>query len=207
VRLRSWLEAHPRLVVRGLIGLLLAVVVAESCLLYLQSSANRAAEVQSARLLSTFLQGDTAQVSRQVGVPIRMQNVRFKWSDKVYIDTGDLAVRAMPLRGSVVNFDDLDSFVLTMQQSEVRVHADVLEGMFNESVFNYPGSKLRELKVTMTEEDGKPKYGRAARTACRAGSRPERPARRRCPSAAPRGRRARDRHGATARRRRPPRRR
>jgi len=28
--------------------------------------------------------------------------------------------------------------------------------MFNESVFNYPGSKLRELKVTMTEEDGKP---------------------------------------------------
>jgi hypothetical protein len=87
-------------------------------------------------------------------VPIRLQNVQFKWSDKVYIDTGNMAVRAVPVRGRVVDFDDLDSFHLTLQQSVVFIRPDVLEGMFNESVFNYPHSKLRSLKVKLERDDG-----------------------------------------------------
>jgi hypothetical protein len=30
----------------------------------------------------------------------------------------------------------------------------VLQGMFNEAVFNYPGSKIRDLKVSLVESDG-----------------------------------------------------
>jgi len=137
----------------SLILLLLTVVVVESILLYGQWAPAHATNAQSSKLLSTFLRGDTARVSDEPGVPIRMRNVRFRWSDKVYIDTGNMAVRAVPLQGSTVNFDDLASFHLTLQQSVVLIRPDVLEGMFNESVFNYPHSKLRNLHVVLTRED------------------------------------------------------
>lgn len=132
---------------------LLLIVLVESFILYEQRSANRATEAQSAKLLNTFLKGDTTEASGSSGVAIRMENVRFKWSDKVYIDTGNMAVRAVPVQGSTVDFDDLNSFHLTMQQSTVLIRPEVLEGMFNESVFNYPHSKLRDLSVKLTRED------------------------------------------------------
>jgi hypothetical protein len=149
----EWFDRHRSRVMGLIVILLLIVVIAESYLLYLQQRAIRATEGQSAKLLTTFLQGDTAQAPGVSGVPIRMQNVRFKWSDKVYIDTGNMAVRAVPVQGSTVNFDDLDSFHLTLQQSVVLIRPDVLAGMFNESVFNYPDSKLRDLEVKLKQED------------------------------------------------------
>jgi hypothetical protein len=149
----EWVGRHRGLLMGAIIIILLLVVVAESFLLYEQRTAVHATETQSAKLLTTFLKGDTAQGSSASGVPIRMQNVRFKWSDRVYIDTGNIAVRAVPVEGSTVNFDDLSSFHLILQQSVVQIRPDVLEGMFNESVFNYPHSKLRDLKVTMEESD------------------------------------------------------
>jgi hypothetical protein len=139
----SWFGRHPGLALRSAIVLLLVIVAAESFLLYLQQETNREIEAQSAKLLNTFLQQDTLQAARTPGVPIRLQNVRFKWSDRVYIDTANMAVRAVPIQGTIVDFDDLNSFALLVQKSEVVISTDVLEGMLNESVFNYPGSKLR----------------------------------------------------------------
>ena len=40
-----------------------------------------------------------------------------------------------------------------MQQSVVLVRPDVLGGMFNESIFNYPESRVRELTVSITKDD------------------------------------------------------
>ena len=151
--LSEWVGRHRSHLMGAVISLLFVVVVAESFLLFEQRTAVHATETQSAKLLTTFLEGDTAQESGASGVPIRMQNVRFKWSDKVYIDTGNIAVRAVPAQGSTVDFDDLSSFHLAMQQSVVQIRPDVLEGMFNESVFNYPHSKLRDLKVTLEQSD------------------------------------------------------
>jgi len=136
-----------------LIILLLLIILFESFLLYEQRTAMRATEVHSAKLLTKFLEADTTQVSGKGGVSIRLQKVRFKWSDKVYIDTDNMAVRAVPVQGRVVDFDNLESFHLMLQQSVVFIRPDVLEGMFNESVFNYPHSKLRDLKVKLTEDD------------------------------------------------------
>jgi hypothetical protein len=64
-----------------------------------------------------------------------------------------MAVRAVPLRGATVNFDDLDSFHLVVQQSVVRIRPDVLAGMFNESIFHYRGSRVRDLKVSLVIDD------------------------------------------------------
>jgi hypothetical protein len=87
------------------------------------------------------------------GVHIRLRNVRFRWSDEVYIDTGNMAVRAVALRGPSVNFDDPRSFHLVVQQSVVLIRPEVLAGMFNESVFNYPGSRVRDLRVVLSRDD------------------------------------------------------
>ena len=154
MRLPAWFHRHRALVARTGIGFLLLVVLAEGFLLYQERAINRAASAQSSKLLTAFLAGDTVRATGSSGVLIRLQNVRFKWSDRVYIDAGDMAVRAVPLQGNTVDFDDLDSFLLNVQQSVVRIRPDVLEGMFNESVFNYPESKIRKLKVEVRERDG-----------------------------------------------------
>ena len=149
----EWLLRNRGRLMGAIIILLLVALVLESFLLYEQRSAVRAASTQSAKLLTTFLEADTTKASGASGVAIRMQNVQFKWSDKVYVDMGNMALRAVPVEGSTVNFDDLSSFHLALQQSVVMIRPSVLEGMFNESVFNYPHSKLRELKVSLEESD------------------------------------------------------
>lgn len=154
MRLPAWFHHHRALVACTGLGFLLLVVLAEAFLLYQERSIHRAASAQSSKLLTTFLAGDTVRSEGSSGVLIRLQNVRFKWSDRVYIDAGDMAVRAVPMHGNTVDFDDLDSFLLNVKQSVVRIRPDVLEGMFNESVFNYPESKIRKLKVEVRERDG-----------------------------------------------------
>lgn len=134
--------------------LMLVLIGVQSFLLYQQGVVSKARSKQSDQLLTTFLQGDTAQVAGGSSVRIRLQNVRFKWSEKVYIDAGNMAIRAVPEKGSTVDFDDVESFHFSVQQSVVRIRPDVLAGMFNESIFNYPQSRVRDLKVSIAKDDG-----------------------------------------------------
>jgi hypothetical protein len=64
-----------------------------------------------------------------------------------------MAIRAVPLQGDVVDFDRPGSFVFTLQQATVLIRPTVLEGMLNESVFNYPHSHIRSLHVTLRPEN------------------------------------------------------
>lgn len=150
-RAAEWLRRH------WLLSLLVIVSLGEGFLLYQQSVAHRETREQSDRLLETFLKGDTTEVAAgRGGIHLRLQNVRFSWSPQVYIDTGDMALRAVPTgKNGVCNFDNLETFHLTLQQSSVRIRPDVMAGMFNEAVFNYPGSKVRDFSVGIENEDGK----------------------------------------------------
>jgi hypothetical protein len=149
----QWLRRHRIALGLGVIGVLLSVVLGETFLLWQANKVLLASKAQSEKLLQTFLKGDTTQVARGGPIHIRLQNVRFKWSDRVYVDAGDMAMQAVPVEGRAVDFDDLDSFLLTLQQSTVLIRPEVLEGMLNESVFNYPNSDLRNLKVKLEPED------------------------------------------------------
>lgn len=149
----GWLRRNAHVFTWVLLGLLLAAVGVESFLLWQQRNVMRSIRGQSSKLLNAFLEGDTVQAPEGRGVSIRLQNVRFHWSPKVYVDASDMALRAVPVDGEAVNFDDLNSFVMALQQSTVVLTPSVLEGMLNESVFNYPESKLRDLKVQLAEED------------------------------------------------------
>ena len=152
VRLPAWVHRHQRGLRWTALGLLLAVVLAESFMLWQQAKIMRSIQVQSGQLLTQFLR-DTTQTASGPGISIRLQNVRFKWSERVFVDARDMAMKAVPVDGRSVNFDDLDSFVLRLQQSTVLIRPEVLEGMLNESVFNYPHSDLRDLKVKLEPED------------------------------------------------------
>jgi hypothetical protein len=145
----AWLGRHRSRALGGAVVLLLIVVAVQSQILY-----GRRASVSTtdARSASTSAPGDTTRAAT-TGVFIRMHNVRFTWSRRVFINTGNMAVRAVPLQGSTIDFDDPESFRLTLQQSVVLISPDVLEGMFNESLFNYHGSKLHDLKVRLEQED------------------------------------------------------
>jgi hypothetical protein len=140
----------------SIVAVLTVALAIVSFLLYQERSMYQAANTQSAKLLTTFLQGDTTAAASDSGVYLRLENVRFKWSDRVYIDTGNMALRAVPLEGRYVDFDDPSSFIMNVQQSVVRIRPDVLEGMFNESVFNYPESKIRGLKVAIKQGENGP---------------------------------------------------
>jgi len=148
----EWFARHRRLLT-VVVALMLVVIAVEGVLLHEQWRIDRASKAQSDKLLTAFLHGDTAQVLGGSSVHIRLQNVRFEWSDRVYIDAGNMAVRAVPVQGTVVNFDDLESFHLVLQRSVVTLRPDVLAGMFNESVFNYPESRVRDLKVSIVKDD------------------------------------------------------
>ncbi len=148
----EWFARHHRLLI-VVFALMLAAVGVEGLLLHEQWRIDLASKAQSNKLLTAFLHGDTAQVLSGSSVHIRLQNVRFEWSDRVYIDAGNMAVRAVPVHGTVVNFDDLESFHLLLQKSVVTVRPEVLAGMFNESVFNYPASRVRDLKVSIAKDD------------------------------------------------------
>lgn len=131
----------------------IALALIEAAVIFQQRQVCKEVEAQSAKILNKFLTEDASVKAGTIGVPIRLQNVKFIWSDKVYINSGNMAVKAVPVSGAVVDFDNLNSFLLNVQQSDVLIRPSVLEGMFNESVFNYPGSKLRDLKVSIVHGD------------------------------------------------------
>ncbi len=90
-------------------------------------------------------------------VDLFLRNVRFHWSPKVYVDANTLNASAVPTKGDVVNFDNPYSFLVNVGESDITILPEVLEGMFNESVFNYPTSKMRDLNVEIVKIEKKHK--------------------------------------------------
>jgi hypothetical protein len=132
---------------------LLAVVAFEAFLLHRQAGRDALALGRSHAPAASFTEADTARAPLGPGVVVGLRNVRFTWSDKIYVDAGDVALRARPFAGSTVDFDDPASFSLYIQQSVVLIRPAVLAGMFNENIFGYPGSRVRNLKVTVVRND------------------------------------------------------
>ena len=67
--IREWFGRHCSLLMGLMIVLLLIVVVAQGFFLFEQRTATHATETQSAKLLTTFLEGDTTKASGASGVP------------------------------------------------------------------------------------------------------------------------------------------
>ncbi len=143
--------ASKRLV--GIIILLLFIIGAETAIIYAQSRANQRIEAQSEKALGQFLKSGS-QAATGTGSNVLLSHVRFCWSRQICIDTDRLTAQAIPYKGNTVNFDDLKSFIVNVQNANVAINPQTLQGMFNESVFNYPGSNLRDLTVGIEKAGG-----------------------------------------------------
>lgn len=134
--------------------LLLLIIAAETAIIVVQSQANKRIEAQSQQALGTFLKSGQ-QASGAIGTDLLMQNIRFCWSKQICINTDRLTAKAVPTGGqSEVNFDNLTGFLVNVNNATVQISPQTLQGMFNESVFNYPGSTLRDLRVTIAQAGG-----------------------------------------------------
>ena len=132
---------------------MLAVIALEAFLLQRQAGVNAAALGRAHAGAASFTAADTARAPLGPGVIVGLRNVRFTWSNKIYVDAGDVALRALPFTGSTVDFDDPGSFSLYIQQSVFLIRPAVLAGMFNENIFGYPGSRVHDLKVAVVRDD------------------------------------------------------
>jgi hypothetical protein len=130
-----------------IIAALALAAIFEAVIIFEQKRVNERIEAQSNAALGKFLkQGHAADT--KAGTDILFRNVRFCWSPNVCINTRQLTATALPLNhGRGVVFDNLKSFLVQVHNADVLITPKTLQGMFNESVFNYPGSKLRNLTV------------------------------------------------------------
>lgn len=131
------------------IALLMLIIAFETAVILEQRRVTQQMEFQAQQAFGRFMkQGKAASPSK--GANILLHSVQYCWSRETCILTDRLSATAIPLHsGTDVVFDDLKSFILQVHNGTARISPKTLQGMFNESVFNYPGSTLRNLTVTI----------------------------------------------------------
>jgi hypothetical protein len=137
-------------VVSGLvIALLLIIIAVETVIILEQRRVTQQIEARTEQAYGRFLkQGQSA--SGKLGSDILLRNVQYCWSQEVCIHTDQLTATAVPVDSDrPIVFDDLTRFIVQVHNGRVRISPRTLQGMFNESVFNYPGSNLRNLTVNI----------------------------------------------------------
>jgi len=146
-------KAHRKSILMGTIMAALCILaVVEGVIIYEQKRVNERIEAQSNAALGRFLRSGRVAGSNQNGANILFRNVRFCWSRNVCVNSSHLSATAQPLNGrQPVLFDDLKSYIVNVHNADVLITPLTMQGMFNESVFNYPGSKLRNLTVTIAK--------------------------------------------------------
>ena len=139
-----------RLISGIIIGLLVILLALATAIILEQRRVTQQVEAQSQEAYGRFMKtSSTAGASG--GSNILMRNVRYCWSQEICIDTDRLSATARPLNGGDLKVDDLKSFIVDVHNAKVLISPQTLQGMFNESIFNYPGSNLRNLTVAIRE--------------------------------------------------------
>lgn len=93
------------------------------------------------------------------GTYMKLSNLHFRLTDEINMDVKELIGEAIPKNKSgIVNFDDVNSFRIDILSGEAFVRTEIMEYIFNNYVFNYDGSPLKNQKMEFIEdeENGKP---------------------------------------------------
>jgi hypothetical protein len=140
-------QRRTRYIVGALIGFLLLVILFETIIIVEQKRVSQKIEAQTDQALGKFLKQERP-ADTGAGTDIMFRNVRFCWSQNVCINTPQLTATAIPMtQGGHVVFDNIKNILVAVHNANVFISPKTLQGMFNESVFNYPGSNLRDLTV------------------------------------------------------------
>lgn len=93
------------------------------------------------------------------GTYMKLANLNFRLTDEIIMQIKELVGEAIPKsKNGIVNFDDVNSFRIDILSGEAFVKTEIMEYIFNNMVFNYEGSPLKNLKMEFfdEEENGKP---------------------------------------------------
>ncbi|MCX7632141.1 MAG: hypothetical protein N2Z22_02270 [Turneriella sp.] len=97
-------------------------------------------------------------VKSRAGTYMKLSNLHFRLTDEINILVKELTAQAVPkTKNGIVNFDDINSFRIDLLAGEAFVRTSVMEHIFNNYVFNYDGSPLKNMKMEFIEEDGSKK--------------------------------------------------
>ncbi|MCB1147593.1 MAG: hypothetical protein KDK41_08520 [Leptospiraceae bacterium] len=92
------------------------------------------------------------------GTYLALKNLNFKLTDEIEMKVHSLVGETIPFKkGAMTNFDDVNSFAIDIYQAEAEVDVKILQYIFNQIVFNYEGTPLKNLKMEFinVENDGK----------------------------------------------------
>ncbi|MEQ9366308.1 MAG: hypothetical protein RIF32_18860 [Leptospirales bacterium] len=86
---------------------------------------------------------------------MNLKNVRFFWSDKLFVETDSLTARAIPIAPhTFVDFDNVNAYRLELRNGQANLPLPTLQYILNEIVFSYDGSPLRNLKIAASKNLG-----------------------------------------------------
>lgn len=144
---RGGVDKRYRIISGILLGLLICIVALETFIILEQRRVTQQVEARAQQAYGRFMKRGSS-ASGSGGSDILISNVQYCWSREICINTDHLTATALPMNGgSDIVFDNIKSFIVKVHNGQVRISPQTLQGMFNESVFNYPGSNLRNLTV------------------------------------------------------------
>ncbi|MDX1958680.1 MAG: hypothetical protein SFU98_08915 [Leptospiraceae bacterium] len=89
------------------------------------------------------------------GTYIDVRNVNFRFKKNISLELPNLQGELIPKKGStVVNFDDVNAFIIRITNGEAYANPEVLKTLFVDYVFNFESSTLKLKKVEFPEEVG-----------------------------------------------------
>ena len=92
------------------------------------------------------------RTSSRQGTFMLLKNLNFRLSDNIDLSIKNMFAEAVPKKpNKMVNFDDVNSFAIDIFDAEVTLPIRVMEVLFNDYVFNYPGSQLKNLKMKVID--------------------------------------------------------
>jgi hypothetical protein len=93
-------------------------------------------------------QTHTAESSGLRPVQIAMRNVMYHYTGPVAVHIVNLQGELLPTRaGTIVVFDDKNSFTMTLKSAEIAIDCSVLAEVLNEDVFSSPKAPLKSLNI------------------------------------------------------------
>jgi hypothetical protein len=94
----------------------------------------------------------------RTGTYMKLSNLHFRLTDEINMQVKELIGEAIPKgKSRIINFDDVNSFGINILSGEAFVRTEIMEYIFNNMVFNYDGSPLKNMKMEFfdDDEDGK----------------------------------------------------
>jgi hypothetical protein len=100
-------------------------------------------------VLPLFAQTAPKTLVKPAPVEVQMRNVNLHFDQSIMLEIRRLRGQYLPTGSQSASFDDLNSFVTRIDSAEIAMSARSMSDLLNRYVFNYPGTPLKNIVVTI----------------------------------------------------------